>query len=82
MHLYKDHTIISLGDFDVYTGKFIPVASITWNSNGNRAEHVLTSSERCLTHLYAMALALDEAKSWVDRRLESVAKMQVVRPLN
>jgi hypothetical protein len=70
MFLYKDHSIYCSGARDKNTGKYEPVASITWTtSEGNRAEHFLTSSERCHTQIYAVAVALDEAKLWIDRDL-------------
>ena len=70
MQRYKDHTVILSAGSDENTGKFTPVASIAWETHdGIHAEHSFTSPERCITRLYAIAVAFDEAKSWIDRRL-------------
>lgn len=68
---YRDHAITVLAGLDEYTGAFLPEASITWKSlEGNHMEHSLTSTTVCLTIMYALAVALDEAKVWIDERLD------------
>lgn len=65
---YKDHAITLLAGLDEDTGAFAPEASITWKTGAvNRIEHSFTSSILCASRVWALALALDEAKSWIDR---------------
>jgi hypothetical protein len=68
---YKGHAIILLAGFDEETGAFVPGSSITWASvEGKHMEHSLASTAPCFTLIYALAIAFDEARLWIDRRLE------------
>jgi len=51
------------------------MAVISWNiSEADHGQHFLNSTERCTTSLDALAVALEEATAWIDRRiLESKA---------
>jgi len=68
---YKDHAITLLAGLDEDAGGFVPEASITWKTGaGNHIEHSFTSSILCASRVWALALALDQAKEWIDRRLD------------
>jgi hypothetical protein len=72
MHQYKNYSITVFAALEESTGKFIPEAVISWEGrDDNQVEHTLTFAIPCLTSLYAMAVALDEAKLWIDRRLDN-----------
>ena len=46
------------------------MALISWKlSEANQGQHSLNSTARCDTSVYALAVALDEAKSWIDIRI-------------
>ena len=67
---YKNHTIALDFSYDIRTRRYGPMADIIWNiSEADQGRHFLNSNERCTTSLYALAVALDEATSWIDRRL-------------
>lgn len=70
---YKKHIIVLDFSYDRGTRKYRPMAIIKWKiSESDEGEHFLNSNARCDTALYALATALDEATSWIDRRCESV----------
>jgi hypothetical protein len=64
---YKDHTITTSSHRHLNTSEFIPAAYVV---DDNGLEYVC-SRERCGTITEAEQVALQEAKVWVDRRLES-----------
>ena len=46
------------------------MAVISWSvSEADQGQHFLNSTARCDTSVYALAVGLDEAKSWIDRRI-------------
>ena len=46
------------------------MASISWIiSDADHGQHFLTLNERCDTSVHALAIALGEAKSWIDKRI-------------
>jgi hypothetical protein len=69
-YTYKDHTIALDFSYDRGTRRFRPMAVISWKiSEVNQGQHFLNSHERCDTSVYALAVALEEAKSWIERRI-------------
>ena len=70
---YNKHIIVLDFSYDRGTLKYRPMAIIKWQlSESDNGEHFLNSNERCDTAPYALAVALDEATSWIDKRCESV----------
>ena len=68
--IYKHHTIALDFSYDRGTRKYQPMAVINWNiSEADHGKHFLKSAERCTTSLYALAVALEEAMSWIDKRM-------------
>lgn len=70
-HIYRNHLItLDFSYDDRGNRKFRPMAIITWKiSEGVEEQHFVDSNERCDTGLYALAVALKEAVSWIDRRV-------------
>jgi hypothetical protein len=71
-HRYKHYRIDAFAVSAVSTGKYLPQAVISWEDrDGNKVEQTLTFATPCLTSMYATAVALDEAKVWIDQRLDN-----------
>jgi hypothetical protein len=71
LHRYKRYTIVVFAGHENSTGNYMPGAVILWTDNdGKKVDRSLTFRSPCLTSLYAMAVALDEAKGWIDQRLD------------
>ena len=65
--IYKEHTITTSSHRHLNTSAYVPAAYVL---DDNGLEYVC-SRELCDTIIEAEQLALQEAKVWVDRRLEA-----------
>jgi hypothetical protein len=69
--LYRGHSIVASGTLHELTGRYYPVASISWErKDGTRGVHIISNSpEQCVNWDVACNLAIELAKAWIDRRL-------------
>ena len=72
---YKDYTITPGAVRDESTGKYAPKVHIAWRgADGNDDWYSFTLKERCATFNDAIAVALEQAKTWADRWLLHVGR--------
>jgi len=71
--VYKDYTITPGAIHDECTGKYAPTVQIQWRgTDGEDESYSFTLRERCSTLNDAIAVALEQAKTWADRWLVHV----------
>ena len=70
---YRDHGIVSSAATDELTGRYYPVASVSWTkADGTRGVHIINnSSDTCENWDEACNRAVELAKAWIDRRLNA-----------
>jgi hypothetical protein len=67
---YKDYTITPSAIHDESTGKYAPTVHIAWRgADGKDDSYSFTLREQCSTFNDAIAVALEQAKTWADRWL-------------
>jgi hypothetical protein len=68
---YRDHSIVSSGSFDELTRNYYPITCITWEKKyGPGHVHIIRNTpDRRETLEEACNLAVELAKSWIDRKL-------------
>jgi hypothetical protein len=64
--VYKDHTITLQVSLSPDLKKFVPMAAISWKTDGRLILYFLRSNKECSTGDDANNMALEEAKLWVD----------------
>lgn len=70
VHTYKDHTIVLACSYDLAARTLRPMALISWKiTKANKGETSLSPGDHCSTSLSALAVAFEDAKAWIDRRL-------------
>jgi hypothetical protein len=69
---YRGHFIVASAARDEVIGKYIPLASITWEAkDGKRGRHLLDDlPQQYTTPEEANLVALTQARIWVDERLK------------
>jgi hypothetical protein len=65
--VYKDHTIACHIALSPDEKHFFPRAAISWKRQGRLLVYFLRSDKKCSNGEDANAVALEEAKLWVDR---------------
>jgi hypothetical protein len=65
--VYKDHTIACHVVLSPDQKHFVPRAAISWKIEGRLLVYFLRSNKECSNGEDANAVALEEAKLWVDR---------------
>ena len=70
---YRDYTITPGAIRDERTGKYEPTVHIAWRGADGTEDWVsFTLDERCTTSNDAIAVALEQAKTWADRWIAPV----------
>jgi hypothetical protein len=71
--VYRDYTITPGAIYDENTGKYASTVHIAWGGADGTEDWVsFTLDERCTTFSDAIAVALEQAKTWADRWLVHV----------
>ena len=65
--IYKDHTITLQVSLSPDLKKLVPTAAVSWKSQGRLLVYFLRSKQECSNGEDANAVALAEAKLWVDQ---------------
>ena len=65
--VYKDHSVACHVSLSRDQKNFVPMAAISWKSQGRLLVYFLRSNKECPNGEDANAVALEEAKLWVDR---------------
>jgi hypothetical protein len=66
--IYKDHTITCQLSLAPNHKNLVPMATISWKTDGKLIVHFLRSNKECSTGEDANEVALEEAKLWVDAK--------------
>jgi hypothetical protein len=67
--LYKEHLIIVVTRLDEISRVWIPMADISWGTDGQRESHTITGSLHPFKNWQdAEAFMIEMAKSWIDDR--------------
>jgi hypothetical protein len=67
---YKGNYIVASAAVDEPTGRYYPIASISWEKSTERGVHVIRNApERCESVNAATDLAVELAKAWIERKL-------------
>jgi hypothetical protein len=67
--LYKDRLIVIFAVYDETTRSWIPIADISWGTDGDRGSHTITSPPTKFNNWPdAETHMLDLAKAWIDDR--------------
>ena len=65
--LYKDRLIVPFAQFDQNSASWIPMADISWETDGDRRSSTLTGPpDRYRNWQDAKAYILEMAKAWID----------------